>query len=281
MKIFPFEIPKPDDSQLMVQVDRELLFFDKLHQHKEIQISILVKGSGKLIIGDSIHQYKERDLFIIGSQIPHLFQSDLSDSYSHMISLFFTSDGFGQDFFQIPDLAQVAPFFRMKQKSFKVKSTAKTAMNLMLQIPHEDKLNRFLMFLKLLQYISESKAETLTGFVNPKALSSNEGKRLQDVFNYVMKNFDKNIKLETVAGIAFMTPNAFCRFFKQRTNKSFFQFLIELRIEHACQILISNKDSSILEASEKSGFKSISNFNRKFKSLKSTTPSKYISTYRN
>ena len=268
MKVLPFEISKPDDGKLMVQVDQELVFFDKLHQHKELQLSVLINGSGKLIIGDSIHHYKTGDFFVIGSQVPHLFQSDVSDTYSHMISLFFTPDSFGQDFFQIPDLSPVAPFFKMKRKSFKVLSENETLKNLMLQITKEDKLNRFLLFLKLLQHISNSKIETLTGFENPKALNLNEGKRLQDVFNYVMKNFDKTIKLETAASLAFMTPNAFCRFFKQRTDKSFFQFLIELRIAHACQILRDNKDTSILEASEKSGFKSISNFNRKFKALK-------------
>jgi len=91
-----------------------------------------------------------------------------------------------------------------------------------------------------------------------------------------MENFAQKIELHTVADLVHMTPNAFCRFFKHRTNKTFFKFLIEVRIEHACQLLIQNKDLSILEAANVSGFNSISNFNQRFKEIKGSSPTKYL-----
>ncbi|PIB27728.1 cupin [Maribacter sp. 4U21] len=275
MKVLPFEISKPVDVHLLVQIDKGLVFFDKLHQHKEIQISLIVNGSGKLIVGDSVHSFGAGEVFVIGSQVPHLFQSTPSKEHAHMISLFFTPHSFGADFFNIPDLEQITPFFKVANKSFKVSPIKPDIIEIMLQIPLKDKLNRFMLFLKLLELISSSKVETLIEFINPKALNSNEGKRLQDVFDYVTKNFQADIKLATAANLSFMTPNAFCRFFKQRTDKSFFQFLIELRIAHACQLLVTKKDMTIIEVAEESGFKSISNFNKKFKSLKKCTPSDY------
>ncbi|WP_337994843.1 helix-turn-helix domain-containing protein [Polaribacter ponticola] len=72
-----------------------------------------------------------------------------------------------------------------------------------------------------------------------------------------------------------MTKNAFCKYFKKRTNKTYISFLTELRIENACKLLNSNKDLSIAEIAFKSGFNNISNFNRKFKELKKVTPLKY------
>ncbi|MFD0798302.1 AraC family transcriptional regulator [Maribacter chungangensis] len=276
MKIYPFEIPKPVAGALIVQVDTEFVFFDKLHQHEEIQISLLVKGEGKLIIGDSVHPFAAGDLFIIDGKIPHLFQSSPSDESSHMISLFFTAGTFGKDFFNIPDLERAKSFFDTPNTGFKVSDKNWEARAIMNKLPAADTFSRFILFLKLLKSIAENEITLLTGFVHPKALSANEGKRLQDVLDYVMHNFDKDIKLTTVANLAFMTPNAFCRFFKQRTNKTFFQFLIELRIEHACQLLISEKDLPIAAIAEKSGFGSISNFNRKFKLLKKTTPTSYV-----
>lgn len=275
MKVLPFEISKPVDVHLLVQIDKGLVFFDKLHQHKEIQISLIVNGSGKLIVGDSVHSFGAGEVFVIGSQVPHLFQSTPSKEHAHMTSLFFTPHSFGADFFNIPDLEQITPFFKVANKSFKVSPIKPDITEIMLQIPLKGKLNRFILFLKLLELISSSKVETLTEFINPKALNSNEGKRLQDVFDYVTKNFQADIKLAAAANLAFMTPNAFCRFFKQRTDKSFFQFLIELRIAHACQLLVTKKDMTIIEVAEESGFKSISNFNKKFKSLKKCTPSNY------
>ncbi|WP_027078750.1 AraC family transcriptional regulator [Maribacter antarcticus] len=276
MKIYPFQIPKPVAGALIVQENKELVFFDKLHQHEEIQISLLVKGQGKLIIGDSIHSYTTGDLIVIDGKIPHLFQSTSNDEVSHMISLFFTPNSFGSDFFTIPDLEQTASFFNKPNTGYRVSAKNLAARQIMKALPFADKFSRFISFLELLKRISEDKITMLTGFVHPKALNANEGKRLQEVLDYVMHNFERDIKLITVANLAFMTPNAFCRFFKQRTNKTFFQFLIELRIEHACQLLVSNKDLSILEIAEKSGFGSISNFNRKFKHIKKSTPTAYV-----
>jgi AraC-like DNA-binding protein len=276
LKIYPFEIPKPVGRTLIIQVDKEYVFFDKLHQHEEIQISLLVKGSGKLIVGDSIHSFTEGDLIVINGKIPHLFQSSPSEEPSHMISLFFTYTTFGDNFFDIPHLEQAKAFFTTSNTAFKVSENNTEARELMKKFPEVDKLSRLLIFLQLLKSIGLAPVTMLTGFVHPKSLSANEGKRLQDVLDYVMNNFEKEIKLITVANLAFMTPNAFCRFFKQRTNKTFFQFLIELRIEHACQLLTSNKDLDVLQIAEKSGFGSISNFNRKFKQLKKTTPTAYL-----
>ena len=90
-----------------------------------------------------------------------------------------------------------------------------------------------------------------------------------------MQDFAEDVSLAEVSALANMTPNAFCRYFKQRTNKTFFRFLTEIRINNAAQLLQANKDLSIAEAAYQSGFKNLSNFNRKFKEIKSLTPSEY------
>ena len=72
-----------------------------------------------------------------------------------------------------------------------------------------------------------------------------------------------------------MTKNAFCRYFKVRTNKTFFQFLIDIRIESASKLLLKNNELSVIEIAELCGFNNISNFNRKFKEIKLASPLKY------
>jgi AraC-like DNA-binding protein len=94
-----------------------------------------------------------------------------------------------------------------------------------------------------------------------------------------MQHFKEGITLEDIALKANMTKNAFCRYFKKRTNKTYFQFLIEIRIENACRLLY-NRDLSILSVSELSGFQNIGNFNRKFKELKGVSPSVFRSGLR-
>jgi len=280
LKIQPFKIPKPLSERLVVQTDRSPRFYDKLHQHEEIQISYILTGSGKLVIADSVHPFRSKNLFIIGQKCPHVFLSNPDSEESHMISIFFTKTSFGDHFFEIPEMEQIQDFFIRSDAGFKVTSDIAMPAGLIGQIAITDKFTKFLIFLKLLLLLSNADYDVLTGFVYPKKLSVNEGNRMQTVFDFVMNNFQHEITLNRVAEMAFMTSSAFCRFFKLRTNKTFFQFLIELRIEHACLLLASDSSLPISEIASLSGFSSISNFNRKFKGIKGETPTTYFKKIR-
>jgi hypothetical protein len=64
MKVLPFKIPKPEQDALIYQEDVGVSFYDKLHQHEEIQLSLIVEGEGTLIVGDAINYYKKGDILI-------------------------------------------------------------------------------------------------------------------------------------------------------------------------------------------------------------------------
>lgn len=275
MKVYPFKIPKPSNERLIVQVDKDAVFYDKLHQHEEIQLSFIVKGSGNLIVGNGIHAYKAGDFFILGSNLPHLFRSANSDGDSHMISVFFSEDSLGVHFFEIPDLQSVKSLLVVSQGGLSLKTHKEEVSSLMQRIGNAHKLERVITFLQLLQVLSLAETNILSGFVYPKAISANEGRRLQVVYDYVVHNFHEDLQLKAVAALAFMTPNAFCRFFKQRTNKTFFEFLLDVRIAHACGLLTQNRKMGIAAIAHASGFNSISNFNRIFKKIKNCTPTEY------
>ena len=76
---------------------------------------------------------------------------------------------------------------------------------------------------------------------------------MQDVFDFTMTYFNTDISLETISEVANMTKNAFCKYFKKRTNKTYFRFLNELRIEHACKLLIDKNDFSIEDLTSVTG----------------------------
>ena len=275
MKVYPFKIPKKEDERIIVQVDKEPIFYNRLHQHEEIQISHIIHGSGKLLVGDSIHQFVKGETYVIGGNLPHLFRSIPDKKDGHMVSLFFTEETFGKDFFTIPDLKEVLTFFNQAKNGFKVIEQQQKVVKYLMLVASSENVQKFISFLKLLDILTTVEKKSLTKFISPKSLTLNEGERLQVIFDYIFKNFHKPIQLSEIADMAFMTPTAFCRFFKQRTNKTFFQFLIELRVEHACQLLGTDQEYKINEVSYLCGFNSISNFNRKFKSIKGQTPSTY------
>lgn len=101
---------------------------------------------------------------------------------------------------------------------------------------------------------------------------------MRNVFEYIMNYFDQDITLKAVSEVANMTKNAFCKYFKKRTNKTYIQFLSELRIENAYNLLQNKNEYSIAEIAETSGFSNISNFNRQFKSALGMTPLVYRKT---
>ena len=275
MKVLPFKISKPINSTIIVEEDKALEFYNQLHQHEETQISHIVRGRGKLIVSDTIHSFTDGDVFVIGSKTPHMFQNDLREETAHMITVFTSPEGLGQDLLKVPELEEIRVFFENCGNGIQVQTHKKRIAKTMLKLTKTSKLDTFLHFLKLVQKINSAQKIDLTAHLPSKTISNKEGRRLQLVFEYVMNHFEREITLGQVAGLIHMTTPAFCRFFKRHTNKTFFEFLIALRIAHACQLLARHDNRSIAEIAEISGFNSISNFNRKFKKAKSISPSQY------
>lgn len=276
VKVLPFKIPKPENDALIYQEDVGSYFYDKLHQHEEIQLSHIVQGEGTLIVGDTINDYKKGDTLILGSNLPHVFKSDANFSLScKMLTLFFTESSFGEGFFHLHELNELTPFFKRTKHGFKITSNKKKISKLFLNLKGASRFERFLILLNLLKIGSKSNYKTLSSYIYQKKYTDIEGKRMRDVYEYTITHYRKNISLENVADIAAMTKNAFCKYFKKRTNKTYFSFLNELRIDHACKLLLDKKDYSISEISELSGFNNISNFNRQFKIIKSMSPNNF------
>lgn len=276
MKVLPFQIPKPEHDALIYQEDKEVVFYDKFHQHKEFQISFIAEGEGTLIVGDTINYYKKGDVLAIGSNLPHVFKSDQStNKTSEMFTLFFTKTAFGEHFFELEELRELRSFFRKVEHGIKFSPKSKKMESLFLQLKDSSKFQRFMICLELLKMFSKSKSQPLSSFIYDKKYTDIEGKRMQDIMDFTMQNYPKQISLDDIAQVSAMTKNAFCKYFKKRTNKTYFRFLTELRIEHACKLLQSKNTMSVADIADVSGFNNISNFNRQFKHLKKTSPSEF------
>jgi AraC-like DNA-binding protein len=277
LKVLPFVIPKPERGGLIYQVDKVNLFYDKLHQHEEIQLSFIVEGNGTLVVGDTINNFTKGEVLVIGSNIPHVFKSDKSSRESHMLTLFFTEHSFGESFFNLEELKDVQPFFERSKYGFKPQSHIEEMKNLFRKLEKASKLNRFIILLQLLNCLVKSDYTSLSSFVYDKKYSSVEGDRMRNIFEFTLNNYADDITLDQISRVANMTKNAFCKYFKKRTNKTYIQFLNEFRIEAATKMLLEANDYFIAEVAYKCGFRNISNFNRIFKEIKSVTPSQYRS----
>lgn len=276
MKVFPFKIPKPANENLVIQVDRERIFYDKLHQHEEIQVSYIVEGYGKLLVHDNVFSYRTGDLFILGGEMPHLFRSEpRGGEVSHMVSFFLTENAFGDEFFGKKELNALKPFFNKSEQGLLLRADQHELSDNFLRLPVQDQFQQFMEVLKIMHTLSGMRGEVLSRFRYNKGITDADGERLQVVFDQVIRNFRDPIALKEIAAMVHMTPNAFCRYFKTRTNKTLFEYLIAVRVEHACELLNTHLEMPVAEVAYACGFKTLSHFNKKFKELLGVSPRSY------
>ncbi len=273
MKVLPFKIPKPSNVSLFFQIDKDR-YYEKLHEHEEVQISYILKGAGTILAGDGVHHYKEGDLLILGSGLPHLFKDDTTDPCMH--SIFFSRRAFGEAFMSLEESQAINHFYTDAKAGFKAEATARI-ITLFKDIPRQQSLSRLILFLQLIQEIQPLEHLPLSTFSYKKHITEADGQKLKAIFDYTLTSFTKPITLKAVADVAAMSPNAFCKYFKKRTNKTYFQYVTELRIAKASKLLLDAPEYPITGIAEISGFQTISHFNRKFKTLKGMSPREWRS----
>ena len=82
MKVIPFNVPHTSREAFRSQVDRLPHFYNALHAHPEIQIMLILKSEGTLIAGDYVGRFEAGDLYVMGSNLPHVFRNDKASRLS-------------------------------------------------------------------------------------------------------------------------------------------------------------------------------------------------------
>ncbi|MDR1324477.1 MAG: AraC family transcriptional regulator [Treponema sp.] len=99
--------------------------------------------------------------------------------------------------------------------------------------------------------------------------------RMERVYQLIFKNFDNiDLGLEEAARIAALSPSYFARLFKERTGRSFYDYLSTIRVSHAAEFLLMT-DLPVSLVAGKCGFNSLPTFHRVFKAEKGCTPAVY------
>lgn len=107
-----------------------------------------------------------------------------------------------------------------------------------------------------------------------KHISSTNSEKIQHVIEYIHSNYLYDISREGLASMVDLHPDTFSRLFKSYTGKSLPDYINELRINYASELL-SETDDSIVTIAFKTGFESLSTFNRAFHKILNTTPTAY------
>jgi len=279
MKVVPFQIPKNVEEAFRVQVDDSTHLYNNLHQHPEIQLMLIRESHGTVIAGDYIGRFRPGDLYIIGSNQPHVFRNDevffKEKLRAVCISVYFDETTLGTAFWLLPEMKLLRQFIKDSAWGFQVKGEKKKILEeLLIQLTSVDGINKLILFLEILRQLQTKKEMTpLSNTATPRSIKVYDGVRLSKIIEFTFKEYHRHISLTEVAALANLTPEAFCNYFKTRTRKTYINFLNEIRINHACRLLA--EDKIIADVCYECGFTNLSNFNRVFKKFKKTSPAQF------
>ena len=250
---------------------------DVWHYHPEIEICFTQKGSGKRFVGNAIDYYREGDVVMLGSNLPHGF---MTSRKCIQVVILFDQDFLGDNFFDKPALSKVKTLMGKAKNGlhFKGESQEK-ARKLIYKILRKEGLEKTIHFLELLNLLANStEVENICNeeyVLDPKATTRN---RIKVVYNYIMENYTRTIKVKEVASLINLTEASFFKFVKRHTDKTLTQMVNEFRINHASKLLMTT-DKSVAETCFECGYNNISYFNRKFKEIMHETPGDFRKIY--
>ena len=282
MKAIRFVIPKTSGNSFRLQLDQSKRFYDSIHYHPEHQLTTIIEGEGTCFIGNHVERFSPGSVYLIGKNVPHVFKSDQAyydpdnQLTSFGISIFFKEETFGSQFFEIPEMTHIKRLLNLALNGLKLKGEERVEISEnIVKTQRLEGFERFQHLLNILNIFAVSESlHSLSTVSYNSPIKDSDNERINIVFHYLSTHFQKDISLEEIASVANMTPNAFCRYFKQRTRKPFSSFLNEMRVEYAGKLIADTKQNFGNIAFE-SGYNSISYFNRQFKRITGCTPIEY------
>lgn len=255
---------------------------NRWHCHPELELIYFKKGGGTQFIGDSIKQFKAGDMTLVGSNLPHYWRFD--DVYfAHnehekveIIVVHFCENFWGDHFLQLPENKLIKVLLERSKRGLQISGSTKERLTLLLEdMLDTDGAERIIMLLKALNTVAISNpVNYLTSIGFKYDHNESENDRLNNIYEYSVRNFRKKIYLDEIAEIAGVSSNSFCRYFKSKTRKTYSQFIIEIKVGYACKLLIENK-MNIKQLCYDSGFNNFSTFHKHFKQVTGKSPLMY------
>ncbi|MEN6452878.1 MAG: AraC family transcriptional regulator [Prolixibacteraceae bacterium] len=268
--------PLTEDDFFIVLNHYNAKFDFPVHYHPEYELNLVLHSKGKRIIGDSIKEYQHPDLVLIGSNTPHAWTGH--EKGVHVVTIQFHTDFLSEKSLSRKLTTPIREL--LGRSSMGVLFSEETTTNMIERIFRLTEIRGFdslLEFLSILYDLSTSRNQsTLSSPSYVGQFDTSKSQRIKMVNQYLYENLMNPIRIDDVARIVSMTPSAFSHFFKKRTQRSFSDYLTDLRIGYAARMLIET-EKNISEICFESGFNNISNFNRSFRTKKGCTPSEFRS----
>lgn len=252
----------------------EIIFYPSIAHSKSAPKIMIDQTLYELHPGDTLFIWSNEmhaveynaDSPLIGIQFASSLLTDLPEfaSYSH---LFRNYHLISRD---DPDMSHFAEFLQLKLRQIVEARNSQKSFHSV-----EELIYVYELFIHFGMHI-----QNVLLYKNPSLQQENNRTidKINSACRYIAENCDKDLTLDSIAGLVGFSPCYFSRVFKQTIHSNFVEYLTQQRLKRA-QNLLADSDCAITTIAMESGFKSISTFNRVFQKYKGCSPSEFKKHY--
>jgi len=258
---------------------------NRWHYHAEVELIYFKKGNGTQFIGDSIKRFRSGDVVLVGAHLPHYWRFD--DNYfndekssADVVVVHFCENFWGNSFLNLPENKSIKLLLERAQRGVQIQDKSKKIIGELIEsiLLSEGPKRIILLVEALLAIENYSQGSLLSSIGFRHDFEETENDRINAIYNYSLANFKRKIQMEEMAAVANISPNSFCRYFKSRTRKTYTQFISEIRVGHACKLLIEDS-MNVKQICYESGFHNFASFHKHFKIITGKSPLSYQKSY--
>jgi len=248
------------------------------HYHNAYELHYIVASSGKVFVGDYIGEFHPGSLILTGPRLPHnwISNSDEGEEYPlRDMAIQFEHATIESAAELIPELRELLPLLEASRCGIQFPDSYDKAAHHMGAIRESSgpaRLGHFCQFLHELAQCPDYEVLSTTHIESTTDEATLD--KVSAVTDYVMRGYADKVTLSEAAALVGMNESYFSRFFRKSTGNTFNEFVAQIRIGKACELL-SNSDKQISNICYEVGYNSIANFNRRFLERKQVTPREY------
>ncbi len=251
------------------------------HFHPELEIMSVERSHGIRFIGDNVEPFGPGDLVLVGPNLPHVWINRglprrPPHDYAAAVLIQFGENFLGREFWRAPEFAAIAGLLECSRHGVHFQGPearqAARLLKALTKLTGVDRLMELMAILHLLARSPDQRMLSRAGYM-PK-LGQSDAKRIAAVRRYVHSHLAQRISRRTAAAVTKLKPTGFSTFFHERMGCTFTEYVNQLRIAKAIRLMAEGKHT-VSDACYASGFKTLSNFNFRFRALKGMSPKEY------
>jgi AraC-like DNA-binding protein len=270
------------DHPIRISVFESLKLKHPFHYHaSEYELTLTLGSSGLRLVGDSIEEFGETDLVMIGPGTPHCWLNNFTNGnedqeYIRVVVIHFNENIFSEELLKRQELDAIRYLLHTAKRGIAYHGSVREKIkNEILRLKIDPDFGTWVSLYSIFNDLSQSpEYNYLAGRQYNFEGKKEEVTSFEKVHTYILENYREKIRIGEVASIIGMNESAFSHYFKKRTLKSYTDFINELRLNYAANLL-SNTRKNVAEIAFESGFNNLSNFNRIFKKWKGRTPNQW------